>query len=110
MILKAAAVQAAPAFLDLEASVEKARRLIGEAANAGARLVVFPETWLPGYPAWLDCCRDVALWDHPPMKRLFARLRLHRSRPMRPGEPELGLCPDGRRRSNGCFVPEPQEV
>ena len=75
MILKAAAVQAAPAFLDLEASLEKARRLIAEAASAGARLVAFPETWLPGYPAWLDCCRDIALWDHPPMKRLFARLR-----------------------------------
>jgi predicted amidohydrolase len=36
--------------------------------------VVFPETWLPGYPAWLDCCRDVALWDHPPVKKVFARL------------------------------------
>lgn len=75
MIVKVAAVQAAPVYLDLEASLDKARRLIAEAASTGARIVVFPETWLPGYPAWLDCCRDVALWDHPPMKRLFARLR-----------------------------------
>ncbi len=73
--LKVAAVQASPVPLDLEASLEKARRLIALAASRGARLVVFPETWLPGYPAWLDCCRDIALWDHPPMKQLFARLR-----------------------------------
>jgi nitrilase len=74
MIIKAAAVQAAPIYMDLKRSVEKALALIDEAASAGAKLVVFPETWLPGYPAWLDCCRDVALWDHPPVKKVFARL------------------------------------
>jgi len=74
MIVKVAAVQAAPVYLDLARSVEKAVGLIGDAASQGAELIVFPETWLPGYPAWLDCCRDVALWDHPPVKRVFARL------------------------------------
>ena len=48
-----AAVQASPVFMDREATVEKACRLIAEAANNGARLVVFPETFIPTYPDWI---------------------------------------------------------
>lgn len=53
---RAAVVQAGPAYMDLDASVDKAGRLIGEAAANGAALVAFPELWLPGYPfwAWMD--------------------------------------------------------
>lgn len=48
----AASVQAAPEFLDREATVDKACALIDEAGKAGARLIVFPETWVPMYPFW----------------------------------------------------------
>ncbi|GAA4368695.1 carbon-nitrogen hydrolase family protein [Hymenobacter saemangeumensis] len=74
MRLVVAAVQAAPVYLDLAASLAKAETLIARAAAQGARLVVFPETWLPGYPAWLDCCRDVNLWDSPAVKQVYRRL------------------------------------
>jgi aliphatic nitrilase len=49
---RAAAVQASPVFLDTDATVAKACSLIAEAGAAGARLVVFPEVFVPGYPYW----------------------------------------------------------
>ena len=49
---KAAAVQAAPVFLDTEATVDKVCALIAEAAGNGARLVAFPEVFVAGYPYW----------------------------------------------------------
>jgi aliphatic nitrilase len=49
---KAATVQASPAFLDPHATVAKAAALIREAAGNGARLVAFPEVFVPGYPYW----------------------------------------------------------
>ncbi|MFE3558157.1 carbon-nitrogen hydrolase family protein [Streptomyces sp. NPDC059193] len=48
----AAAVQAAPVYLDPAATVDKAVALIAEAAGNGAELVVFPEVFVPGYPYW----------------------------------------------------------
>ena len=69
---KVAIVQAAPLFMDLEASLTRAIEFIGKAARLGAKLVVFGETWLPGYPAWLDYCPDAALWNHEPTKAVFA--------------------------------------
>ncbi len=50
---KIAAVQAMPVFLDREATVARARELIAEAGRSGARLVVFPEAFIPTYPDWV---------------------------------------------------------
>ena len=48
-----AAVQGSPVFLDRKATLDNACSLITEAGAKGARLVVFPEGYLPGYPFWV---------------------------------------------------------
>ena len=59
---------------DLVTGLARTATLVREARARGATLVVFPETWLPGYPVWLDVCRDVALWDHAPVKAVYRRM------------------------------------
>jgi nitrilase len=49
-----AAVQAAYVLMDQNASLARAVDLLGEAAAAGARIVVFPEVFIPGSPVWID--------------------------------------------------------
>lgn len=50
---KVASVQAAPVYLNLDATVEKACSLIEQAASNGAKLIAFPEAFIPGYPWWI---------------------------------------------------------
>ena len=52
-LVKVAVVQAAPILFDREATVEKACRLTAEAAVQGARLILFPEAFVPAYPRGL---------------------------------------------------------
>lgn len=49
---RAAAVQASPVYLDPSATADKAASLVREAAANGAKLVAFPEVFVPGYPYW----------------------------------------------------------
>lgn len=49
---KAAAVQASPVYLNAGATAEKAASLVREAAAHGAKLIAFPEVFVPGYPYW----------------------------------------------------------
>lgn len=53
MPIRVAVTQVEPVYLDLAASIKKAVTLIREAAEHGAKLIAFPECWLPGYPAWI---------------------------------------------------------
>lgn len=50
---RVAAVQAAPVFLDIDATIDKAVGLMARAADKGVNLIAFPETWIPGYPWWI---------------------------------------------------------
>lgn len=52
-VFKIAAAQATPVFLNKAATTEKACALIEAAANEGARLIVFPESFVPAYPDWV---------------------------------------------------------
>ena len=63
--VRVAAVQATPVVLDGPACIEKAVRLIGEAAGEGAELVVLPETFVPLYPsnAWAQGAAGFGGWD-----------------------------------------------
>jgi nitrilase len=72
--VRAAVVQASPVYLDRDASVCKAAGLIAEAAAGGAEIVVFGETWLPGYPVWFDNGPRAALWGEQATKELHAEL------------------------------------
>ena len=58
-----AIVQHAPCLLDREATLRRAAALIAEAAAAGAELIVFPEAFVPGYPAWVWRLRPGGDWS-----------------------------------------------
>jgi nitrilase len=60
MPVTVAAVQAAPVFLDRDATIDKVGRLAKEAAGNGAQLVAFPEGFVPTYPDWV--------WRTPPWR------------------------------------------
>lgn len=83
-----AIVQRPPALLDLAESLDRAVTAIEEAA--GADLVVFPETWLTGYPAWVF---GMAGWGNPEGKRWYGELL--RQSPVVGGADDLadGLAP-----------------
>ncbi len=50
---RVAVVQHPPVTLDRRKTLERGVRLLEEAAAHGARLISFPEAWVPGYPEWM---------------------------------------------------------
>jgi nitrilase len=90
----AAAVQAAPVYLDAAATVDKAVSLIHEAAGNGASLVAFPEVFVPGYPYWN--------WTMNPVDGSPWYERLYRSAIDVPGPHVETLCSAAA--ATGCTV------
>lgn len=52
--VQVAVVQAAPVLFDRDATVDKARQLVDEAGSQGARVILFPEAYIPCYPRGLS--------------------------------------------------------
>jgi nitrilase len=67
---KACSAHVAPVFLDASATVQKACSLIAEAAGAGARLIAFPESFVPGFPLWASV--QAPIKNHEFFKRMAA--------------------------------------
>ncbi len=99
---RAAAVQAAPVYInkpnyfDSQATLEKALGLIAEASENGATLIVFPETFLPGYPYW-----SINLAQGPEWAGTWAEFLRHSIEV--PGRETDALC-QAAKRSNAYVV------
>jgi nitrilase len=91
---KVAAVQTAPVFLDTAATIDKACALIAEAARNGARLVAFPEVFVPGYPYWN--------WLMTPIEGSTWFARLYQAAITVPGPEVSRLCAAAR--THDCVV------
>ena len=91
---KVALAHVAPVFLDRDATVDKCCALIAEAAHGGARLIAFPEAYIPAFPAW--AALDAPINNH----EFFLRLAANSVRV--PG-PEMSSIAEAARRA-GIFV------
>ena len=89
--VKVACVQAEPAILDREATLDRLEQLAAEAAGNGAELVVFPETFVPVYPSsrW---AKAFAGWQDDGAKRVFAQIAQNSIAVGSPSERRIGAA------------------
>jgi len=75
-VVKVACVQAEPVAFEREATIDKLEKLVAEAAGAGARLALFPETFIPVYPSnrWVRYLAGWSADDSGDARDIFARL------------------------------------
>jgi nitrilase len=66
--------QYAPIHNDLVACLDKMETIMSQAHKEDLDLLAFGETWLSGYPAWIDHCPNIALWDDSGMKKAYRQL------------------------------------
>ena len=86
-----ACVQVEPVILDREGTLDKLERVAAEAAGQGAKLVVFPETFVPIYPSsrW---AKAFAGWQNDAAKETFARIAQNSVAIGSPAERRLAAC------------------
>src|SRR2546428_12712892 len=89
-----ACVQAEPVILDRDATIEKLAAIAGEASDNGAKLLVFPEAFIPAYPSSI-WARALAGWDAPGAKAAFALLARESVEVPGPAADRLGEIPRG---------------
>ncbi|CAI6340796.1 unnamed protein product [Periconia digitata] len=91
--IRVAVTQAEPAWFDLQGTVEKTIKLIGEAAEGGAKLIAFPEIWIPGYPLWI--------WSRSMDPELHTRYILNS---LKVDSPEMERIKDAAKEHSICVV------
>lgn len=96
--VKAAIVQDAPIPLAIGPGIERAVTHIADAVDIGAEMIAFGETFLGGYPQWLDGAPGAAIWDHPGTQALHAILMAQAIRGIR--DPRLQPIQDIVDRAN----------
>jgi nitrilase len=89
--VKVACVQAEPAILDRERTLDRLELFAAEAAGGGAELVVFPETFVPVYPSsrW---AKAFAGWQNDGAKQTFARIAQNSVAVGSPAERRIGAA------------------
>lgn len=70
-VVKIGIGQFSSVHLDVEKSLAKLEIILAEAAKQKVQLLVVGETWLSGYPSWLDHCPKVAQWNNKEMKEAY---------------------------------------
>ncbi|MGB3555970.1 MAG: carbon-nitrogen hydrolase family protein [Jannaschia sp.] len=93
-MVKVAAVQASPVWLDAQGTLEKTIAMIEDAGRQDIRMLAFGEVWLPGYP--------FSIWLLAPMKAMEVVMR-HRANAIAVDDPEMRAIGDAARR-NGVHV------
>ena len=91
---KAAVAQLAPSFLNREETVKVACRAIEEAGDNGARLIAFPESFIPGYPYWI--------WLEPPFSSARYFKDFYKNSVEVPSPATKNLCQSAKR--GNCYV------
>src|SRR6516165_6230163 len=89
-VIRVAAVQISPDLEDCGGTLAKVLGAMAEAAEKGARLVVFPETFLPWYPYFS--------FVHPPVVTGAEHLRLYENAVVVPGPVTDAIAAEARRR------------